>query len=162
MATIAVGWTWRAEWAASRAVGLRPHRLAILPLENLSSDAADDYFVDGIAEALVNDLASIRGLDLISRQSTKRFKGSTESTAAIAAALGGVDAMIQGSGQRIGDRVRLNVRLIDGHTDSHLWANAYEYGLRDIPELQTEVTRAVAREIRRTRRAGIARRPPSS
>lgn len=120
--------------------------LAVLPLDNLSGDPAQEYFADGMTEALIGDLARIRALRVVSRTSVMRFKGGTSSLPEIARALN-VDAIVEGSVQRTNDRVRVSVQLIHAATDTHLWAREYERDLTDILKLQSEVARAVAEEI---------------
>ena len=120
--------------------------LAVLPLDNLSGDPAQEYFADGMTEALIGNLARIRALRVVSRTSVMRFKGATRSLPEIAQALN-VDAIVEGSVQRTGDRVRISVQLIHAATDTHLWAREYERDLTDILKLQSEVARAVAEEI---------------
>lgn len=122
--------------------------LAVLPLENLSGTATDDYFTEGITDALITDLASIHALNVIARQSTKQYKGSSKPVSAIARELGGVDAVVEGSVLRTDTRVRLIVQLIDARTDRHLWARTYEQDLRDVLQLQREAARTIAAEIR--------------
>jgi TolB-like protein/Tfp pilus assembly protein PilF len=121
--------------------------LAVLPLENLSGDPAQEFFADGMTEALISELAHIRALKVVSRTSVMTFKGTKQPLPEIARALG-VDAVLQGSVQRLGDRVRIGAQLIDGETDAHLWARDYERGFDEIPKLQAEVARAVSEEIR--------------
>ena len=121
--------------------------LAMLPLENLSSDPAQEYFADGMTEALIGNLARIRALRVVSRTSVMRFKGSRTPLPEIARVLN-VDAVIEGSVQHTGDRVRIALQLIHGPTDTHLWAREYERELTDILTLQSEVARSVAEEIR--------------
>jgi TolB-like protein/DNA-binding winged helix-turn-helix (wHTH) protein len=122
-------------------------RLAVLPLENLSGDPTQDYFADGMTEALIGNLARIRALQVVSRTSVMRFKGATRPLSEIARALN-VDAIIEGSVQRTNDRVRISVQLVHAATDTHLWAREYERDLTDILKLQGEVSHAVAEEIR--------------
>jgi TolB-like protein len=121
--------------------------LAVLPLENLSGDPEQQYFADGVAEALIGQLAQIRALRVVSRTSAMVFKGSRQPLPEIARALG-VDAILQGSVQRSHDQVRISVRLIDGRTDAHLWARDYERASGDIFALQAAVAQAVSEEIR--------------
>ena len=95
--------------------------VAVLPLENLSGDPAQEYFADGMTEALISNLARIRALRVISRTSVMRYKGSRKSLPEIARELN-VDAVIEGSVQRSGERVRVTAQLIHPATDTHLWA----------------------------------------
>lgn len=121
--------------------------IAVLPLENLSGDPAQEYFADGVTEALIGQLAQIRALRVVSRTSAMVFKGSRTPLPEIARALG-VDAVVQGSVQRSGDRVRIGVRLIDGRSDAHLWAQDFERESKDILKLQAALAQAVGEEIR--------------
>jgi TolB-like protein/DNA-binding winged helix-turn-helix (wHTH) protein/Tfp pilus assembly protein PilF len=141
-----------ASWLWSRGTIARPgprapiRSLAVLPLENLSGDETQGYLAEGITEALTTDLASIHGLRVVSRQSTKQYKGTTKSVAAIGRELQ-VDAVIEGSVARLVDRVRLTAQLIDVASDRHLWAQTYERDLHDILELQRDAVQAIAREL---------------
>jgi TolB-like protein/tetratricopeptide (TPR) repeat protein len=121
--------------------------LAVLPLENLSGDPTQDYLADGVTEALIGQLARIHALRVVSRTSSMSAKGSQKPLPEVARALG-VDAVVQGSVMRSGDRVRIDVRLIDARTDAHLWGHDYERNVRDILKLQSDVARTVGEEIR--------------
>jgi TolB-like protein/DNA-binding winged helix-turn-helix (wHTH) protein/Tfp pilus assembly protein PilF len=121
--------------------------VAVLPLENLLGDESQTYLVDGLADALTTDLASIRSLRVVSRQSTKQYRGTTKSTAEIARQLN-VDALIGGSVARAGDRLRLNLQLIDAAGDRYLWAHAYEQDRRDLLRLQRDATQELVRAMR--------------
>jgi TolB-like protein/Tfp pilus assembly protein PilF len=121
--------------------------IAVLPLENLSRDADQEYFADGMTEALIGDLAKIRALRVISRTSVMRFKGVRKPLPEIARELN-VDAVVEGSVQRSGDRVRITAQLIRGATDEHVWNQSYERDLGDLLALQAEVARAIAGEIK--------------
>jgi serine/threonine protein kinase/tetratricopeptide (TPR) repeat protein len=121
--------------------------LAVLPLANLSGDPEQEYFADGMTEELITDLAPIPSLKVISRTSVMRFKHSQQSLGEIAKALG-VDAIVEGSVLRAGDRVRITAQLIDASSDHHLWAKSYERDFRDVLTLQSEVARDIAQEIR--------------
>ena len=118
---------------------VRIESLAVLPLENLSDDPEQEYFADGMTEALIADLASIRALKVISRTSVMRYKETEKSLPEIARELG-VDGVIEGSVMRAGDRVRITVQLIDAATDENLWAESYERNMRDVLALQREVS----------------------
>lgn len=131
---------------------LRPEikSLAVLPLQNLSGDPAQDYFADGITEALIGRLAQIRALRVISRTSVMSFKGSKKPLPPlpeIARQLK-VEGVIDGSVQRENGRVKVMIQLIHGPTDTHLWARNYERAQTDVLKLQDEMTRAIADEIR--------------
>jgi len=120
--------------------------LAVLPLENLSRDPEQDYFADGMTEALLTELSKISALRVISRTSVMQFKGTKKTVPEIARELN-VDAVIEGSVQREGDQVRITVQLIHGPTDRHVWADSYQRELRGILALQSEVAQAIAQEI---------------
>ena len=123
--------------------------LAVLPLQNLSRDPEQEYFADGMTEALITDLAKIQALRVISRTSIMQYKGVKKPLPQIAKELG-VDGILEGSVQRAGDRVRITAQLIEAATDRHLWAESYERDVRDVFALQSDVAQAIAREIRVT------------
>jgi len=120
--------------------------IAVLPLDNLSGDPEQEYFADGMTEALITDLAQIEALKVISRTSVMHYKGANKPLPEIAKALN-VDAVVDGSVQRFGERVKITAQLIEAATDRHLWAKSYERELRDILALQSELARAIANEI---------------
>jgi TolB-like protein/Tfp pilus assembly protein PilF len=120
--------------------------IAVLPLENLSRDPDQEYFADGMTEALIADLARIAALRVISRTSAMRFKGVRRPLPDIARELG-VDAIVEGSVLRAGERVRITAQLIEAATDRHLWAGRYERDLSDVLGIQSEVAQAIAGEI---------------
>ena len=127
--------------------GSRPvESLAVLPLANLSGDATQDYFADGMTEALITDMSKISALRVISRTSVMHYKGTQRTLPEIARELN-VDAVVEGSVLRSGDRVRITAQLIEGSTDRHLWSNSYERDLRDVLALQSDVASAIAKEI---------------
>jgi eukaryotic-like serine/threonine-protein kinase len=133
---------------APTAVSHEIKSIAVLPLENLSGDPSQEYFADGMTEALISNLAQIRALSrVISRTSVMRYKGSRKSLQEIARELN-VDAVIEGTVQRSGGRVRVTARLIPAATDSPLWARDYERDLSDVLKLQSDLARTVAEEIR--------------
>ena len=124
----------------------RMQSLAVLPLTNLSRDPEQEYFADGMTEALIADLAKIRALRVISRTSVMRYKATDKSLPEIAEELN-VDAVVEGSVLRAGQQVRITAQLIHAATDTHLWAESYERDLQDVLLLQSEVARTIAREI---------------
>ncbi|MGB7621134.1 MAG: protein kinase [Terriglobia bacterium] len=127
----------------------RIQSLAVLPMEDLSGDPAHDYFADGMTEALITDLAKIKALRVISRTSAMQYKGVRKPVPQIARELN-VDAVIEGSVLRSGDRVRITAQLIHAVTDQHLWAESYERDFRDILSLQSEIARQIANEVKVT------------
>ncbi len=120
--------------------------LAVLPFDNLMGDPDQDYFVDGMHEALITDLSKIGNLRVISRTSAMRYRDSTKSLPEIARELA-VDALIEGSVLRADGQVRITAQLIDGQADEHLWADSYDRELEDVLALLSEVAQAIAREI---------------
>lgn len=121
--------------------------IAVLPLENLSRDPEQEYFTDGMTENLIANLARISALKVISRTSVMRYKDTDKSLPEIARELN-VDAVIEGSVLRAGDRVRITAQLVEAKEDRHIWANTYDRDLNDILDLQSEVARAIAHEIK--------------
>lgn len=135
------------EWLSNKRNPPHIESLAVLPLENLTHDPAQEYFADGMTEALITELAQISALRVISRTSVMRYKGNGKSLPEIAQELK-VDAVVEGSVMRSGDRVRITAELIHAPTDRHLWAKSYERDLREILRLQSEVAGAITAEIR--------------
>ncbi len=123
--------------------------LAVLPLANLSGDKEQDYFADGMTDTLISDLAKISALRVISRTSVMQYKDTKKPLPEIARELN-VDAVLEGSVLRAGDRVRITAQLIGASPERHLWAKSYEGDLRDVLALHTQVARANAEEIRIT------------
>jgi TolB-like protein/DNA-binding winged helix-turn-helix (wHTH) protein/Tfp pilus assembly protein PilF len=121
--------------------------LAVLPLENLSGDASQNYFADGMTDELITDLAQISALRVISRTSAMVYKGARKPLPQIARELN-VDAVVEGTVLRSGDQVRITAQLIDASTDKHLWSQSYEGELRDTLALQNRVASAIADQIR--------------
>ncbi len=121
--------------------------LAVLPLENLSHDPEQEYFADGMTDELITDLAKIHALRVISRNSMMQYKGKHKPTPQIARELN-VDALVEGTVMRSGDRVRITAQLIEAPNDRHLWAETYEGDLRNILALQGEVAAAIAKEVK--------------
>jgi TolB-like protein/Tfp pilus assembly protein PilF len=121
--------------------------IAVLPLENLSSDPEQEYFADGLTDALITCLGKFAGLRVISRTSVMQYKGARKPLPQIARELN-VDTVVEGTVQRSGSRVRVTAQLLDARADRHLWAESYDRDLRDILVLQEEVAQAIASEIR--------------
>jgi TolB-like protein/Tfp pilus assembly protein PilF len=120
--------------------------LAVLPLDNLSRDPAQQFFADGLTEALTVDLAKISSIRVPSRTSVMRYKGTTKTLPEIARELA-VDAFVEGSAQLDGQRVRVTAQLIRAQTDQHLWADSYERDLRDILTMQSELAQDISTAI---------------
>jgi TolB-like protein/DNA-binding winged helix-turn-helix (wHTH) protein/Flp pilus assembly protein TadD len=123
--------------------------LAVLPLENVSGDASQDYFADGMTDELITHLAQISALRVVSRTSVMTYKGVRKPLAQIAGELN-VDAVVEGSVLRSGERVRITAQLIRVPADKHVWAQSYEGDIRDTLALQNKVARAIVEQIRVT------------
>jgi TolB-like protein/DNA-binding winged helix-turn-helix (wHTH) protein len=121
--------------------------LAVLPLQNLSGDAAQGYFADGMTEELITELSRIRALKVISHTSVVEYKGTQKHLPQIARELG-VDGILEGSVVREGDQVRVTVQLLDGPNDRHLWSEDYQREVRGILTLQREIAQEIAHQIR--------------
>jgi serine/threonine protein kinase/Tfp pilus assembly protein PilF len=123
--------------------------VAVLPLENMSGDPDQEYFSDGMTEALITELSRIKALKVISRTSVMRFKNTQKPIPEIAKQLN-VEAVIEGSVLKAGDKVRITAQLIDATSDKHLWAESYERDMREILSLQKEVAKTIASQIKAT------------
>lgn len=121
--------------------------LAVLPLDNFSGDASQDYFADGMTDELITDLAQIRALRVVSRTSVMMYKGTRKPLPQIARELN-VDAVVEGSVFRSGDQVRITAQLIQVPADKHLWAQSYQGYVRDTLTVQNQAARAIAEAIR--------------
>jgi TolB-like protein/DNA-binding winged helix-turn-helix (wHTH) protein/Flp pilus assembly protein TadD len=120
--------------------------LAVLPLKNLSGDASQEYLADGMTEALIGRLSEIHNIRVVSRTSVTRFKDTHLSVPEIARTLQ-VDAIVEGSVIRDGDRIRVHAQLIRAATDEHFWSEAYDRDLRDVLSLQSSVAQSIARKV---------------
>jgi len=121
--------------------------LAVLPLQNLSADPSQEYFSDGMTDALITDLAQIGSLKVISRTSSMQYKQTKKSLPEIARELN-VDGIVEGTVQRSGDRVRITAQLIYGPSDKHVWANSYERDMRDVFTLERDVADEVSHQVK--------------
>ena len=122
-------------------------RIAVLPFENLSGDKDNAYFADGIQDEILTRLAKIADLKVISRTSTQHYKSAPDNLPEIAKQLG-VAHILEGSVQKSGDAVRVNVQLIKAANDSHLWADTFDRKLTDIFSVESEVAKAIAEQLR--------------
>ncbi len=134
----------RSRWSTGSG---RIDSLAVLPLANLSKDPEQEYFADGMTEAVITELSRIRALKVISRTSVMPYKNATKSLPEIARALG-VQGVVEGSVLMDGGNVRITVQLIEADSDRHLWAESYTRDARNVLALQSEVAMAIAREVR--------------
>src|SRR5713226_2117712 len=121
--------------------------IAVLPLDNFSGDPSQDFFVDGMTDELITDLAKVSALRVTSRTSVMRYKGTKKGLPEIARELN-VDGIVEGSVMRSGNRVRITAQLLRAPTDQHLWAETYDRDLSDVLRLQSEVAEAIAQQVR--------------
>jgi TolB-like protein len=148
VAVIGIGWlAWYRPGTRENPVSPQIRSLAVLPLQNLSSDKEQEYFVEGMTDQLITDLAKVGSLRVISRTSIMRYRGTRRALAQIARDLN-VDAVVEGTVLRSGDRVRIMAQLIRAVPEQHLWSDSYERNLGDVLALQGEVARAIAQEVR--------------
>lgn len=135
------------DWIANRFhPSLQIRALAVIPLENLSGDPEQEYFADGMTDELITNLARLSQVRIVSRTSVMHYKGSRKTLKEIVQELN-VDAVVEGTVQRSGDRVRITAQLIQASTDSHLWAESYEQDLTGILDLQRRVATDIARQV---------------
>jgi TolB-like protein/Tfp pilus assembly protein PilF len=140
-----LAWFWRHRSAEPNASS-RIRSIAVLPLQNLSGSPEQDYLADGMTEALIGQLATIQGLRVISRTSSMQLKGTRNSVPEIAKKLN-VQAVVEGSVIRSGDRIRITAQLIQGDSDVHVWSGTFDRELRDVLALQSDVAQGIARKI---------------
>jgi len=141
-----LGGGWLATRARSADAPFR-RRLAVLPLENLTGDSTRSYFVDGMHEAIIDELAKLQALQVISRTSVLGFRGAPQSSLPGIAKQLGVDAVVEGSVFQAGDTVRVAIQLIDGRTDQHLWSETYVRDVHDVLRLYGDLATDVAGHI---------------
>src|SRR5206468_252333 len=136
--------------------------IAVLPFENLSDDKENAYFADGVQDDILTNLSKIGDLKVISRTSVMSYRGHAPNLRDIGKALG-VSTILEGSVRRAGNRVRVNVQLIDATTDEHLWANDYDRDLTDVFAIQTDLAQKIAHELQAklspTEKALMTRKP---
>jgi TolB-like protein len=145
---LAIGFGLTARYFIKHAGGERAHitSIAVLPLQNLSRDPEQEYFADGLTDALITDLGKLGSIRVISRTSVMRYKGTSKPLPAIARELD-VDSVVEGTVLRSGDRVRITTQLVRAEPEEHLWAESYERDLSDVLQLQNEVSRNIATQI---------------
>jgi TolB-like protein/class 3 adenylate cyclase len=144
LVVIAIGAGW---WLYRPAPTLSPIRsLAVLPLDNLSADPEQQYFADGMTDAVISEFAKIGALRVISWTSVKQYRNTQKPLPEIASELD-VEGIVEGTVLRAGERVRITLQLIDARNDHHLWAQSYERDLSDVLALQGEVARGVAKQV---------------
>ena len=140
---------------AAEAAAAAGHSIAVLPFSNMSGDAEQDYFSDGISEDIITDLSKIPGLMVVARNSSFAYKGQSPDIRDVGRELG-VASVLEGSVRRAGNRVRINAQLIDAVTGGHLWAERYDRDLTDIFDVQDEVTRQIVTVLKVKLLEGLA------
>lgn len=131
----------------SKSAEILDKSIAVLPFENLSNDPEQEYFSDGMVEAILDRLFKVGDLEVISSTSTKRYKNTKLPLKDIARELD-VSSILEGSVQKIGNNVRIIVQLINTKTDAHIWSETYDRSLSDVFSIQSEVAQSIARELR--------------
>ena len=165
---------WRAFWALVAVAGVgiavvataripRPAedhqpRVAVLPFVNLSDEASNDYFSEGLTEEIIGRLAGLRGLRVVARSSSFRFKGTARDLRDVGRELNAT-AVVEGSVRRAGERLRVTAQLVNVEDGFQLWSHSYERGLRDVFAIQDEISRAIANALRIELRVGLEPRP---
>src|SRR5262249_20316378 len=138
-----IGWNvWKSEFIQAPIT----NGIAVLPFENLSTDPDNAYFAEGIQDEILTRLANVASLKVISRTSTQRYQSKHVNLREIARQLG-VANILEGTVQKVADRVRINVQLIDAQTDSHLWAETYDRKLTDIFAVESEIAKGIAASL---------------
>jgi TolB-like protein/Tfp pilus assembly protein PilF len=133
---------------STRSISSIPEKsIAVLPFENLSEEKANAYFAEGIQNEILTRLASVRDLKVISRTSTAKYQSKPDNLKRVAQELG-VSTILEGAVQKAGDKVRVNVQLIDALTDTHLWAKSYDRDLKDVLKVESEVSQEIAEALR--------------
>src|SRR5438128_846954 len=125
------------------AFGAPEKSIAVLPFENRSEDKANAYFAEGIKDEILTKLATVRDLKVISRTSTAKYQSKPDNLKTVAHELG-VSTVLEGAVQKAGDKVRVNVQLIDARADTHLWAKSYDRDFKDVLEVESEVSQEIA------------------
>jgi TolB-like protein/DNA-binding winged helix-turn-helix (wHTH) protein len=147
LVALTFGWPTLRNRFPSKAAAAPPiHSIAVLPLQNLSGDPNQEYFADGLTDALITDLAQIASLKVISRTSTMRYKNTGKPLPEIARELN-VDGIVEGTVQREGDRVRITAQLVQARTDTHIWARSYERDTSNVLTLEAEAANSLAEGI---------------
>jgi len=149
--------------APTRATAMTEKSIAVLPFENLNKDEEDAFFAGGVQDEILTDLAKVADLKVISRTSVMKYKSDLERNLREIANTLGVSHVVEGSVQRAGERVRVNVQLIDARNDAHLWAEHYDRDVADVFAIQSEIAQQIANQLRAklsvAEKAAIAERP---
>ena len=137
----------RTEELRQQQEALDKHRIAILPFSNISPDAKDEYFADGMTEELISTMSKISGLVIIARTSVMSYKGGQKKISEVAKELQ-VGTVLEGSVRKAGDRLRITVQLIDALTSGHLWAESYDRELKDVFAIQSDISTTIAQTLK--------------
>lgn len=144
---------------------LEPNRIAVIPLDMLSSDQQDEYLADGLTEEVINTLSSIAGLKVIARTSMMKYKGANKGAAEIARELN-VGTVLEGSVMKAGDKIRVTMQMVDAKTDEPVWAQKFDRKLKDVFAIQTDIAKKVAEALKvrllKDQRALIERKAPEN
>lgn len=132
-----------AKTAQRIAVPVKKHRLAVLPLANLSASSEEDYFADGLTEELISTLSRIAGLSVIARSSVMKYKGTSKGIADIGMELN-VETLVEGSVRRTGDKLRITAKLVDAKTEENLWSQQYDRDAHDVFAIQSDIAHKTA------------------
>jgi len=146
LATIYFGGPKRHPEPVSHAPAIPEKSIAVLPFENLSEEKANAYFAEGVHNEILTRLAAVRDLKVISRTSTAKYQSKPDNLKAVAQELG-VSTILEGAVQKAGDKVRINVQLIDARTDVHLWAKSYDRDFKDVLRVESEVSQEIAEAL---------------
>src|SRR5437870_278915 len=139
-------WFWRARTTAPAPSAIPEKSIAVLPFENLSEEKGTAYFAEGIKDEILTKLATVRDLKVISRTSTVKYQSKPDNLKTVAQELG-VSTILEGAVQKAGDKVRVNVQLIDARTDTHLWAKSYDRDFKDVLGVESEVSQEIAEAL---------------
>ncbi len=145
IAALAIGWLSYSLWPSAASTPLEKS-IAVLPFKNDSNDSTNVYLINGLMESTLNNLQKIKDLKVISRTSTEKYRNTSKSIPEMAKELN-VNYFVEGSGQKIGNQILLNIQLIEASSDKHLWARQYKREVNDIFQLQQEVAKDIANEI---------------
>jgi len=147
LAAIVAGIAMFSRYRMRGTLATREKSIAVLPFDSLSEEKANAYFANGIQDEILTKLAGIGDLKVISRSSTAKYKSKPEDLRTVANQLG-VATVLEGSVQRVGDKVRVNVQLLDARSDTHLWAKSYDRDIRDIFAVESDVAQEIAEALR--------------
>jgi TolB-like protein/Tfp pilus assembly protein PilF/class 3 adenylate cyclase len=147
LAAIIVGAFWFSRPRIVSSLAAPEKSIAVLPFENLSEDKANAYFAEGVQNEILTRLATVRDLKVISRTSTAKYQSKPDNLKTVAQELG-VSTILEGAVQKAGDKVRVNVQLIDARADTHLWAKSYDRDFKDVLKVESEVSQEIAEALR--------------